>query len=291
MNDQAQSLRKLMRMKAAEEKPAFSHTRVITVTSGKGGVGKSNFTLNFALALQARGRKVLIFDADIGLANLDVLMGVTPRYNLYHLVKQNRSIWSIIHEGYGGLKFIAGGSGFTDLLHLSEEELGMFSEQIQRLDGHVDYIIFDTGAGLSNETLQFIVSADETIVVTTAEPPSITDAYAVIKMVKGLGHDVAFRLVVNRVSGPKEGKQTADKFRIAAHRFLEMDIPILGYIPDDNCVPKAVKLQKPFTVAYPHCIASRSIHDLADRFLSGLAPQAPQAGIRGFLHSMLRWKK
>ncbi|MFD0869172.1 sporulation initiation inhibitor protein soj [Chlamydia abortus] len=290
MNDQAQSLRRLMSMRASSESdPSSGQTRVITVTSGKGGVGKSNFTLNFALALQARGHKVLIFDADMGLANLDTLMGVSPRYNLYHLLKQNKSIQAIIHECYGGLQFIAGGSGVTELLHLSEQELDIFKREIERLNGVVDFIIFDTGAGLSNETLRFILSADETIIVTTPEPPSITDAYAVMKMVKGLGHEVNFRLVVNRATDLREGTQTADKIRMAAHRFLQTDVPALGYVLDDSNVSKAVKMQKPFTVAYPHSSASRSIANIADRFLSGSTSQpSANAGIKGFLYRMFK---
>ena len=157
------------------------------MTSGKGGVGKSNFTLNFALTLQSKGYKVLVFDADIGLANIDVLMGISSKYNLYHLLKKEKTIWEIIQKGYNDLEFIAGGSGFNDLLRLTDEELDYFAEQVMQLNGYVDFIIFDTGAGLSKETLKFILAAEEAIVVTTPEPTSITDAYAIIKMVNSMG--------------------------------------------------------------------------------------------------------
>jgi flagellar biosynthesis protein FlhG len=286
MNDQAQGLRNLVR--SHNEQPDRT-TRVLTVTSGKGGVGKSNFTLNFALTLQAKGYKVLVFDADIGMANIDVLMGASPKYSLYHLLKRQKSIWEIIHKGYNELEFIAGGSGFNDLLGLSEAELDYFMQQISQLNGYVDFIIFDTGAGLSRETLRFIVAAQETIVVTTPEPTSITDAYAIIKMVQGMNYDVSFRLVINRVTDSKEGKQTADKIGMVSKQFLNLDIPTLGYVEDDPNVSKAVKKQVPFTIAFPHCSASKGIQELADRFLAGQdVPETGESGVKGFLSRMIK---
>jgi flagellar biosynthesis protein FlhG len=290
MTDQAQGLRNLVSHQHTQ-KPAKS-THIITVTSGKGGVGKSNFTLNFALTLQKRGYNVLVFDADIGLANIDVLMGITAKYSLYHLLKKEKTIWEIIQKGYNDLQFIAGGSGFNDLIRLSDEQLEYFSEQVNQLNGTVDYIIFDTGAGLSKETLKFILAAEETIVVTTPEPTSITDAYAIIKMVNSMNEPVNFKLVVNRTTDSKEGKQTADKISMVAKRFLQIDIPTLGFVDDDNNVSKAVKRQIPFTVAYPTCAASLSIHRLVDDFIARQAPTEFQSGaVKGFLSRMMRLLK
>ncbi|MEF3304834.1 MinD/ParA family protein [Paenibacillus sp. GYB003] len=289
MSDQAQSLRNMVRTQSDSR---ARNTRIVTVTSGKGGVGKSNFTLNFALALQRKGFKVLVFDADIGLANIDLLMGASPKYSLYHLLKREKSIWDIIYKGYHDLEFIAGGSGFNDLIRLSEAEIDYFAQQVNELNGHVDFIIFDTGAGLSKETLKFIVAATETIVVTTPEPTAITDAYAIIKMVSAMGHEVRFRLVVNRVAEANEGKQTADKIGLVAKQFLNLDIEALGFVEDDVSVSKAVKKQVPFTVAYPTCPASRSIERLADRFVTGeAAPEAPSGGVKSFLNKMIKLLK
>lgn len=292
MNDQAQSLRDLVRSRQTPASGTKS-TKIITVTSGKGGVGKSNFTLNYALALQSKGLKVLVFDADIGLANIDVLMGITPKYNLYHLLKKEKTIWDIIHTGYNGLEFIGGGSGFSDLIRLSEEQLDYFAEQVSQLHGHCDVILFDTGAGLSKETLKFILAAEETIVVTTPEPTSITDAYAIIKMINNMQQGVAFKLVINRVTEPKEGKQTADKITLVAKQFLDMDIPTIGYVSDDSNISKAVKRQVPFTIAYPHSPASRNLMEMADLYAQGLTYEAPQqaAGVKGFLSRMLKLMK
>lgn len=285
MNDQAQALRNLVHTQATAA--GGRATRIVTVTSGKGGVGKSNFSLNFALALQKLGKRTLVFDADIGMANIDVLMGTSAPYNLYHLLKREKSISDIVHPGPLGIHFIAGGSGFKDLLDLSEAELDYFGDQIGRLHGHYDVILFDTGAGLSKETIKFIVAAQETVVVTTPEPTSITDAYALIKMVRAMNHDVDFKLVVNRAIDGREGKQTADKIGLVARQFLQMELPVLGVVLDDANVTKAVKKQVPFTLAYPGSDAAKNIEDIAKRFLS-VDKDGEKGGVRGFLQRMFR---
>lgn len=292
MNDQAQSLRNLVQN---QQDSGARATRVITVTSGKGGVGKSNFTLNFALTLRSKGFKVLVFDADIGLANIDVLMGMASKYSLYHLLKKEKTIWEIVQEGYNGLQFIAGGSGFNDLIRLTEQELDYFAEQVGQLHGHADFILFDTGAGLSKETLKFILAAEETFVVTTPEPTSITDAYAIIKMVNNIQPGIRFRLVINRVSDGKEGKQTADKIALVAKRFLEIDIPTLGFVSDDPNIPKAVKRQIPFSVAFPNTTASRNMKEMAESYLSDQTFVSDRfaggTGVKGFLNRMFKLAK
>jgi flagellar biosynthesis protein FlhG len=289
MNDQAEALRRLIR---SRQPGGGKATRVITVTSGKGGVGKSNFTLNFSLALRKLGLSVLIFDADIGMANIDVLMGVQAPYSLYHLLKQQKTIRDIIQEGPSGVHFIAGGSGFKDLLELTPDQLDYFGQQVESLHGEYDVILFDTGAGLSKETVRFITAAEETVVVTTPEPTSITDAYALIKMVKAMEHDIRFRLVVNRAADRKEGQAAADKIAQVAERFLDVPLPLLGILPDDPNVAKAVKKQVPFTLAFPGTDAARSMMVIAESFMS-LPGNAVAAGggVKGFLNKMFRRTK
>ncbi|TCM98880.1 flagellar biosynthesis protein FlhG [Paenibacillus sp. BK033] len=290
MNDQAEALRNMVKMRMGQE--TARPTRIVTITSGKGGVGKSNFSLNFAIALQRLGKKVLVFDADIGMANIDVLMGVSSSYHLYHLFKQDKTIWDIIQIGPSGVHFIAGGSGFQDLLDLTAEQLDWFSEQIGKLQGEYDFILFDTGAGLSKETVKFISAAEETFVVTTPEPTAITDAYALVKMVKSMGINAAFKLIINRATDRKEGIQTADKINLVAKRFLHAELPTLGVILDDPNVTKAVKRQTPFTVAFPGSDASRGIDEIARRYLEMSIPeQTAAAGVKGFIHKMFRFNR
>ncbi|QHT60714.1 MinD/ParA family protein [Paenibacillus lycopersici] len=287
MNDQAEALRHMVRNQELRGEGRI--TRIVTVTSGKGGVGKSNFSLNFALALSRLGKKVLVFDADISMANIDVLMGISSTYSLYHLLKQEKTIWEIIQEGPQGVHFIAGGSGFKDLLDLSTSQLDYFTEQIGRLQGQYDVIIFDTGAGLSKETVKFIAAAQETIVVTTPEPTSLTDAYALIKMVTAMEDGVKFKLLVNRAVDAREGKATADKIALVARRFLELEIPVLGIMPDDPNVMKAVKKQTPFTISFPGTGASKSINEIAVRFADASgSPASANSGVKGFLQRMFK---
>jgi flagellar biosynthesis protein FlhG len=299
MNDQAHSLRKLIsnREKARSQEQSLNSDSIsakfITVSSGKGGVGKSNFTLNFALTLQSLGKKVLIFDADIGMANIDVLMGTSPEYNLHHLIRREKSIHEIIAKGPYELSYISGGSGMSDLISLSEHDINYFTSQIEQVASQMDYIIFDTGAGLSKENIQFITAADECIVVTTPEPTSITDAYALIKVIHGIDPNVPYQMVINRVDDEKEATFTANKIRMAAKRFLNVEIPMLGYISDDHHVVQAVKKQTPFSLAFPNSVATKDIQRLAKRY--AIVPTTQEietlTGIKGFMHKWLQRTK
>lgn len=291
MTDQAQSLRQLVYARSERPSdPAKKTAKIITVTSGKGGVGKSNFTLNFALALKSLGRKVLVFDADIGMANIDVLMGVSSKLSLYHLLRKEKSVEEVIQYGPDRLPFIAGGSGIADMFALSEEDLNYFVAQIERISEGMDYILFDTGAGLSRENMKFITSADHCLVVTTPEPTSITDAYALIKVVHGSHPEVPFTLIVNRAGDESEARQASDKIILTAQRFLDLDIQMLGFVREDIHVVKSVKSQFPFYLAYPKSDAARDIQRLALRYLAvpASAESASHKGIKGFMQRLLK---
>lgn len=287
--DQAQSLRHLVSRKdSARINESGASARVITVCSGKGGVGKSNFTLNFALALQSLGKKVLLFDADIGMANIDVLMGVSSRYNLYHLLKRETDINEIVQVGPDNLRFIAGGSGMDELFSLSENDLHYFTSQVASIADTADFILFDTGAGLSRENMKFISAADECLVITTPEPTAITDAYALMKVVHNTHPDVPFRLIVNQAGDMREAAATSDKIRMAVSRFLQLELPFLGYISSDAHVVQAVKKQIPFLLAYPGSPAAKDIHRLAVRYLdAGSERETKDQGIKGFIRKWL----
>lgn len=291
--DQAQSLRQLVSSKDLRPAAGGEATaRIITVCSGKGGVGKSNFTLNFALALKAMGKRVLLFDADIGMANIDVLMGMTAKYNLYHLLKREADIGQIIQLGPNSLQYIAGGSGMDELFSLSDNDLEYFTSQIALMADKMDYILFDTGAGLSKETMKFITSADDCLVVTTPEPTAITDAYALMKVVHNSYPETAFRLIVNQAGDEREATLTSDKIRMAARRFLQLEVSFLGYISSDPHVVQAVKRQTPFSLLFPNSSAAKDVQRLALRYVASGDAQAEKAqGIKGFINKWLRRNK
>lgn len=291
--DQAQSLRQLVSNKDSKlaAKGEMS-ARIITVCSGKGGVGKSNFTLNFALALKALGKRVLLFDADIGMANIDVLMGVSAKFNLYHLLKREVGIEQIIQLGPNSLPFIAGGSGLDELFSLSESDLEYFTAQIALVADSMDFILFDTGAGLSKETMKFITSADDCLVVTTPEPTAITDAYALMKVVHHSHPEISFKLIVNQASDEREATMTSDKIRMAATRFLELDVNYLGHISADPHVVQAVKRQTPFSLAYPNSVAAKDVYRLALSYLTIDSKKVSKIqGIKGFIQKWMKRSK
>ncbi|MGG7176563.1 MinD/ParA family protein [Clostridium paraputrificum] len=258
MLDQAESLRRLVNNedKVGEARKA----KIITVTSGKGGVGKSNFVVNVGIALQKQGKKVLIFDADIGMGNDDVLMGVYPRYNIFDLIK-GKNINEILVEGPCGIKLLPGGSGLNQVEDLQDEERRIFLEKLQSLDGF-DYILMDTGAGINRSVLAFISCSEEVIVITTPEPTSLTDAYSLIKAVNHFKIKDKARVVVNRAFTKDEGQETFNKFKRAIDRFLSVKVSYLGCILDDRKLVQGVREQVPFVLSYPHSDAAKSIQDI-----------------------------
>jgi flagellar biosynthesis protein FlhG len=282
MIDQANQLR--LKMTKASQKKAVKQTRVIAVTSGKGGVGKSNFSLNFALSLIKQNKKVLIFDVDFGLANIDVLLGFTPKETIVSMLEKDLSVWDVMEEGPNGLLFISGGSGFTQLFTMDDVLIKAFLNKLGELNGHVDYIILDTGAGLSKENIRFILAADDVLLVTTPEPTSITDAYSVIKMIHSKDETVDFKLVINRCLDESEGKATADNLQMVSEKFLNKRHELLGTVLDDENVPKAVKRQSPLLLEYPLTNASESINRITHHYLN--LPFKYKVGIKGFLMKM-----
>jgi flagellar biosynthesis protein FlhG len=282
--DQAYQLRQLSNSLVSQERTS----RVVTVASGKGGVGKSNFTLSFALSLMELGKKVVVIDLDIGMANLDILMGTTPKHHLWDMIRERKSIWSVLEKGPNGLEYLAGGSGFQQLLHLCDEERQYFFQELEKLHGYADFILIDTGAGLTVESQQCHLSADDTILLTTPEPTSIADAYSVVKILNSQNPALSFHLVVNRVSRQKEGFEVASKFKLAVQSFLDKEIKIFGAIPDDAAVMQAVLKQVPFYSAFPRSAASVTLRGLAERFVAGTQVSQENKGIKGFIRNFSR---
>lgn len=280
MYDQAESLRKLV----DNRDKMSSDTKVISIVSGKGGVGKSNFSINFAIALRQAGKRVVLIDLDIGMANVDILMGLSTRYNIVDMIENQLSIWDIIEKGPGDVSFISGGSGFTELFKLNERKFNRFVEQLEKLQGEFDYVIFDMGAGVSENSLQFILSSNESIVVTTPEPTSITDAYAMLKYLHNLNSDLHCNILVNRTESKKEGIKTGENFQRVARRFLDKEVTFLGYLPNDKTVLKAVKRQVPFLILEPKGQISKNLQEVVKRYL-GESKTSDKPLFRSFINN------
>ncbi|MGP4072230.1 MinD/ParA family protein [Piscibacillus sp. B03] len=225
-----------------------NHAHTIAVFSGKGGVGKSSFALNFAICLSKQGKKVLIFDLDIGMGNIDILLGLYPSQTMSSMLDERLDIEDIIEKGPNQISYIAAGTGLTNFFHLNADRYNYFLSQLEKVDRDYDYIIFDLGAGMSEEHMAFISAADECVVVTTIEPTSVTDAYAAIKHLVLEKSDVKISLMVNRVTGQKESLIIYERLNQAVQNFLSYKLELLGSLPDDSTVIKAVKEQTPYYI-------------------------------------------
>jgi flagellar biosynthesis protein FlhG len=241
-------------------------TRIIAVSSGKGGVGKTNIAINLALAYAQAGKKVIVMDADLGLANVNVVLGVIPRYNLYHLIRKQKSLSEILVDTSYGIKIIAGASGFSKIANLSEDERRDFISELAALS-NADILIIDCAAGVSNNVISFIAAADDALIVTTPEPTAITDAYGIIKIIATEieNLDLGLKLVVNRVKSVVEGKRVAERVINIAGQFLNLKVDYLGFVFDDPVVHTAVVRQKPFLILEPKSRASLCIRHLLGR--------------------------
>ncbi|CUH92411.1 MAG: MinD/ParA family protein [Bacillota bacterium] len=261
--DQAEKLRKLVK----EQNSPKPTSRVITVTSGKGGVGKSSISVNLALALSRLGKKVLILDADFGLANIEVMLGIRPKYNLADLMFKGKNLPDIITNGPENIGFISGGSGIQELTNLTKDQIIYLINKLVELDQTVDIIIIDTGAGITDSVLQFATASSEILLVTTPEPTSITDAYALLKTLNKKAifsvEDTAIRLIANRVTLDEKADDIYEKLKTVASKFLNLNLDYLGYIPLDNTVSKAVIRQQPVISVYPNSSFAKQINSFA----------------------------
>jgi flagellar biosynthesis protein FlhG len=281
-------------MKAGNQKPELKpkdekitkKARVITITSGKGGVGKTNITINLALTLSKMGLKVVILDADFGLANIDVLFGIIPKYTLLDLIHEEKTIFEVLTDGPDNIKFLSGGSGVEELIRLDRKKLRKFVNSIELLDKLFDVILIDTGAGLSQNVMNFIMAADEVLLVTTPEPTSITDAYALVKMVSRRDRKKPINIIVNKAENSKEAMEIANKLCMVSDKFLSLKLIKIGYILFDENVTKSVKMQKPFVIYNPKCQASKNITEIAEKLFVDKSTEE-SLGARGFVSRLL----
>jgi flagellar biosynthesis protein FlhG len=287
MEDQAERLREIVRQKNNSGKPGtparpriegaagigrgFGHrdgtkSRIITVTSGKGGVGKTNLSVNMALAYARLGKKVVVMDADLGLANVNVILNVIPKYNLYHVIRKQKTMKEILVDTDYGISIVPGASGFSQIANMNETERQDFIREMETLS-NADIIIIDTSAGVSSNVLDFIAAADDAVIITTPEPTAITDAYGIIKII-ATEYDslnMGLKLVVNRVKSYAEAKKVADRMTNIAGQFLNLKVDYLGCVFDDVTVSHAVLRQKPFMVIDPRSKASVNVQHIVGK--------------------------
>ena len=259
--DQAEKLREMMRK--------VRNTRVIAVASGKGGVGKSNIALNLSILLSAGGNRVALVDADIGLANLDVLLDVDVRANLSHVIAGSRELADVVIDLPSGVQFVPGASGLSELANLSEFQRTRLIDQLTALEAENDIIVIDCGAGIGRDVVTFAATAESVLVVTVPEPTAVTDAYALVKVLGQNGYDGSASLLVNRAMDRHEARATYQRISTVAKQFLAMTLLDAGHVLEDPKVRESVRRREPFVLNYPRCPASRCVAALANRLSSG----------------------
>ncbi len=265
-------------------------SRVVAVASGKGGVGKTNLAVNIGLSLARRGLRVAILDADLGTANVDVLLGLQPRYHLHHLVTGQKNLSEIIIPGPFNLQIIPGASGLPDLADLPEVKRNMLLRSLLSLDGFVDLLLVDTSAGVNRSVVQFILAAGELLLVTTPEPTAITDAYALIKVLANYHAPVSTKLIVNNVHSRGEGDLAARKLTAVAERFLGRRVEVLGTLPHDKHLSEAVRSQLPLVQRYPRAPITLAIEELSERLWTGNVAEKNVTSVSGFFKQLLSIK-
>jgi flagellar biosynthesis protein FlhG len=264
--DQAERLRLIMKNQDVSLEAKRRQPRIITISSGKGGVGKTNIAINLAIAFAEEKKRVIVMDADLGLANVNVILGIIPKFNLYHVLRKQKRLRDIIVDTPYGIQIISGASGFSQLANLNDESRSNFVNELKNL-AYADIIIIDTGAGVSQNVLTFLKAADEALIVTTPEPTAITDAYGIIKSISSEIGGPNIKLIVNRVRTVMEGKKVAERVINIAGQFLNIKVDNLGFMFEDSVVPRAVIKQDPFIKSSPRSKASESIRHLMSRLL------------------------
>lgn len=266
-------------------------TRVLAITSGKGGVGKTNIVANLGYAFSGLGQKVLILDADMGLGNLDVLLGIAPKHNLSHVFSGELDIDEVIEDGPGGLKILPASSGIQELTQLSTDQKMLILSELDSLVENVDMLLIDTAAGISSNVMDFNVSAHEIIVVVSPEPTSITDAYALMKVLSMRYAEKCCKLLVNMVSSEQEGMEVYRQLELVTHRFLDIEIDYLGCILFDDKITKGIKRQKLISELFPGSKASRCFVELAKKISQSTPASRPKGNTNFFWHHLVHGRR
>ncbi len=239
--------------------------RTIAIASGKGGVGKTNITASLAIALQKLNKKVMIFDADLGMSNIDVILNLATKYNIEHLFKGEKKLKDLIVEGPHGVKVLPASSGIQELTALDEFQRLRLIEEFETYDENLDYLLIDTSSGITSNVAFFCMAAQEILVVTSAEPTALTDAYALMKVLFTKYQEKNFKVLVNNVKDNKEAVEVYNRLSTVTERFLNISIDYIGYVPHDDSVTKSVRQQRAFMDRYPNSEASRKLSEITER--------------------------
>ena len=289
--DQAEQLR----LRVNQQNKIKSNSKVISVTSGKGGVGKTSLSVNLAIQMAKKGKRVIIIDADFGLANVEVMLGIRPQYNLSDLIYHNKTVQDIMTPGPMGIQFISGGSGVQDLINFDKTHVKMFISKLMVLDSLADIVIIDTGAGISDSVLEFVLSSPQVLLVVTPEPTSITDAYSLLKAVnRNKDFDPAVKkiqIVANRVTNEKEAQEIFSKLSLVAEKFLQNELVYMGCVLQDMNVSRAIIEQKPVSELYPSSSATKGFLHLANRILEEPTEETQQQGIAKVFLNFIKTKR
>jgi flagellar biosynthesis protein FlhG len=269
-------------------KKRMSNTRVISVTSGKGGVGKTNIVANLGYAFAQLGKKILILDADLGLGNLDVLLGLAPKFNLSHVILGEKSVNDIIVEGPGKMLILPASSGIQELTQLTQNQKVRMLSELDQLIGAVDILFIDTAAGISSNVMDFNVTAHEIIVVVSPEPTSITDAYALMKVLSLKYAEKCCKVIVNLAGTSQQGREIFRQLNMVTERFLDITLDYLGSVLFDANIIQGVKQQKLVSELYPDTKASRCFIDLAQKISATPPTHVPKGGSNFFWHHLIK---
>lgn len=288
--DQAEQLRNIIKANNLQRPTA----RVITVTSGKGGVGKSNTSINLAIQFRKMGKRVVILDADFGLANIEIMFGTIPKHNLNDLIYQGKNIKEIITQGPMEVGFISGGSGIVGMANLSKDNLNCIIKNLTELDSIADIIIIDTGAGISDAVLEFLVASGEILLVTTPEPTSITDSYSLLKELsrhpRFSVENTKVKMIANRVEKEADGLPLYNKLNAVVNKYLKMPFDYLGAVPQDGQLSKAVMQQVPVSMQSPSAKSSLAYEKMAAKLMNR-EEIGRKRGMAAFFSNIINGKK
>ena len=288
--DQAEQLRNIIKQR---QRSPVQSARVITITSGKGGVGKSNAAVNLAVQLRKLDQRVIIFDADFGLANVEVMFGAIPKYNLSDLIYRGKRVQEIITPGPMEIGFLSGGSGVTGVNNLSRDQIAFLVHNLKTLDQMADVILIDTGAGIADSVLEFVLASPEVLLITTPEPSSLTDAYSLLKALHRNPNfrkeDASLKVVANRVEAQEDGYAVYEKLNAIVRQFLHGSLEYLGMIPQDGAIDRAIRQQMPVSMMNPEAKSSKAFAALAESLLNGTVfKPVEQQGIARLFSNIIR---